>query len=534
MSQQMERIIHIIVVDDEPISADDMSYIIRQTYSEKWNIDVRTAYNAKTVLKMIDEIPCDILVSDIQMPGMNGLEMARRLREFLPDLRVIFLTGYDDFSYAYEAFRQNAVQYILKTEGDETVLNAVEKEIRSLRENDKIFACINDAESRYIQMLPAYRRQLVMQLMLNQKNSLDELETEMLSGNLYLVFAQLQGENSRQAKTKMRAATAVSEIVVRTFGSELQWTEYYVFDDTLIWVLCYDRDDLISKTLFHLMRQAREQLQKQLNLTMFFVVSEKIVDGTDLNEKYLEIQTMLANEILQGSAGVAVRYGDQETEKNFDHAKRISDMRRSLENIQILIRKGAISEAKQDMECVIDYLDQYSQTQNLMATEAAWTLNAALLSYINRNGMITLIIEAKRSDEMGSPEYFRKLLELLMRETEKRIDTAVKSIAEFTVKYINNHLNEDLSTAVLSDVTGYSSGYLSRVFRQQMNISIHDYISSERMNLAKEMLSNTNLKIYEIASNCGYENTTYFIKIFKMNTGMTPQDYKLKLGKRNN
>lgn len=530
MSQQAERVIHIIVVDDEPISADDMSYIIRQTYGEKWNVDVRTAYNAKTVLKMIDEIPCDILVSDIQMPGMNGLEMARRLRELLPDLRVIFLTGYDDFSYAYEAFRQNAVQYILKTEGDETVLNAVEKEIRGLRESDKIFACINDAENRYVQMLPAYRRQLVMQLMLNQKNNLDELEKEMLSGNLYLVFAQLQGENSRHAKTKMRAATAISEIVVHAFGPELRWSEYYLFDDTLIWVFCYDRDEQISKTLFHLMRQAREQLQKQLKLTMFFVVSEKIEDGAELNEKYIEIQTMLTNEILQGSTGVAVRYG-QETVKNSDHAKRIADMRRSLENIQVLIRKGSVSEAKQDMDCIIDYLNQCSQTQNLMAAETAWTLNAALLSYINRNGMFSLIIEAEKSGEMGSPEYFRKLRELLMQEAEKRIDTAVKSIAESTVKYINSHLSEDLSAAVLSDVTGYSSGYLSRVFRQQMNISIHDYISSARMNLAKEMLSNTNLKIYEIASNCGYDNTTYFIKIFKMNTGMTPQDYKMKLGK---
>ncbi len=207
-------------------------------------------------------------------------------------------------------------------------------------------------------------------------------------------------------------------------------------------------------------------------------------------------------------------------------------MRRSLENIQILIKKGALSEAKYDIDCIMNYLDKYSQRQDLTAAEAAWTLNAALLSYINRNGMFSLIPLAEESGEMGSAGYFRKLLELLMQETEKRVDKAIKSITEFTVKYINDHISEDLSAAVLSDATGYNSGYLSRVFRQQMNISIRDYISNMRMNLAKEMLSNTNLKIYEIASNCGYENTTYFIKIFKINTGMTPQEYKLNSSRK--
>lgn len=279
------------------------------------------------------------------------------------------------------------------------------------------------------------------------------------------------------------------------------------------------------------MRQEREQLQESLKLTLFFVVSEKISTAVNLNEKYLEIHTMLAHEILQGSAGVAFHMGGTNN-KGSNAVKQISDMRRSLENIQILIKKGALSEAKYDIDCIMNYLDKYSQRQDLTAAEAAWTLNAALLSYINRNGMFSLIPLAEESGEMGSAGYFRKLLALLMQETEKRVDKAIKSITEFTVKYINDHISEDLNAAVLSDATGYSSGYLSRVFRQQMNISIRDYISNMRMNLAKEMLSNTNLKIYEIASNCGYENTTYFIKIFKINTGMTPQEYKLNSSRK--
>lgn len=105
MSIQAGRTIKIIVVDDEPISADDMSDVIRDEFGKSMNVDVRTAYNAKSVIKMVEESPCDILLSDIQMPGMTGLQMVSILREQFPDMRVLFLTGYDDFSFAYEAFR---------------------------------------------------------------------------------------------------------------------------------------------------------------------------------------------------------------------------------------------------------------------------------------------------------------------------------------------------------------------------------------------------------------------------------------------
>lgn len=492
MSIQAGRTIKIIVVDDEPISADDMSDVIRDEFGKSMNVDVRTAYNAKSVIKMVEESPCDILLSDIQMPGMTGLQMVSILREQFPDMRVLFLTGYDDFSFAYEAFRQHAVQYILKTEGDEVVLAALKKEIDRLRENEKIMERINDAEE------------------------------------LYLVVGLLQGDHNHHVKTKMITAGAVSQIVAGSFGKELAWSEYYLFDDVLIWVFDFDTKQSVSKTLFHLMRKARQQLEEQLKVTMFFIVSEEAVNGLDLNEKYVQIRTMLTNEILRGSTGVAIRHQADVEGKEVENAKKVSEMRRNLENIQLLVRKGSIAEAKNDINEVIAYLTTHSQTENLLAVEAAQSLNAAILSYVNRNGMISLIVEAEHSGAMGTVAYFKKLQELLVNEAEKRIDNTVKSVAKLVVKYINSHISENVSTSVLSDVTGYSSGYLSRIFRQEIGMSIHDYVAQTRMNLAKEMLVNTNLKIYEVAENCGYENTTYFIKIFRISTGITPQDYRLK------
>ena len=284
----------------------------------------------------------------------------------------------------------------------------MKKEIDRLRENEKIMERINDAEERYTQMLPAYRRQLVMQLMLNQKWELDELEERMLAGELYLVVGLLQGDHNHHVKTKMITAGAVSQIVAGSFGKELAWSEYYLFDDVLIWVFDFDTKQSVSKTLFHLMRKARQQLEEQLKVTMFFIVSEEAVNGLDLNEKYVQIRTMLTNEILRGSTGVAIRHQADVEGKEVENAKKVSEMRRNLENIQLLVRKGSISEANNDINEVIAYLTTHSQTENLLAVEAAQSLNAAILSYVNRNGMISLIVEAEHSGAMGTVAYFKK------------------------------------------------------------------------------------------------------------------------------
>ena len=94
-------------------------------------------------------------------------------------------------------------------------------------------------------------------------------------------------------------------------------------------------------------------------------------------------------------------------------------MRRNLENIQLLVRKGSISEANNDINEVIAYLTTHSQTENLLAVEAAQSLNAAILSYVNRNGMISLIVEAVTFRCDGHSGLFKKLQELLVNEAEK-------------------------------------------------------------------------------------------------------------------
>ena len=484
--------IQIIVVDDEHIEADDMGALIQESFGESQQVVTRTAYNARTVLRMAEETPCDILITDIQMPGMDGLALAQQMRSLYKDITILFLTGYDDFSYAYEAFKYNAERYLLKTEGDEEIIRAVSEAIRHVHEKKQIMHELFDAEDRYNQMLPIYRRQLVSQLLTGGAVALVKQTAEILDGHLYVVVARTgETDTEPNMRTKLIAANAISQIIENAMGEALRWTTSDMIEDELVWVFSMEQSLSQAHLLFHLLRQARGHVESQLGLPLFFGVADKDVDWMHLTDKYSELRSTLSIDILEGNT-------------------------------------DALAERA---EPVLEYLRSVPRDSALFAAELTSTLKGCLLSYLNSNAMGHLAADGRRIRQRSEPDYLALLIRRIAEQAATQRQNAVKSIADYLRDYINNHPGDDLSAAALADLTGYSSGYLSRVFRQEFGVSIHDYVLESRMTLARELLLRTHLRVYEIARNVGYDDSNYFIKVFRGFTGMTPQEYKQSTAK---
>lgn len=520
--------IQIIVVDDEMIGADDVSDLIQERFGEAQKVITRTAYNAKTVLKMAAETPCDILVTDIQMPMMDGLALAREMRRLYGDITILFLTGYDDFAYAYEAFKYNAERYLLKTDGDDEILRAVGEAIDRVREQRQILQKIFDAENRYNQMLPVYRRQVVLQLLTENADETGTEEAGIEGDRLYVVVAKM-GQNTASASMRLMliASSAISQIVENALDGALKWSNSYVIDKDLAWVFAFAGNGMPAGTLFHLMRQARRHVEEQLRLPLFFVVADRDVDWRGLSEKYYELRAALARDILQGSTGVAI-YSPVPEEDRLGEARvrQMNRLRYALEACQKDVKNGSFDALAGHAAPVLDYVRTAPSASDVFAAELVSTLNGCLLNYLNRNGLSRVAAECERFRQLGEADYLETLIGQIEHQSTAHRENAIKSVAEYVRSYICDHVNEDISTGALAEVTGYSSGYLSRVFRQEYGVSIHEFVTQTRMDLAKELLANTSLRVYEIANHCGYDNSTYFIKVFKTFTGVTPQEYK--------
>src|SRR5690606_23141705 len=123
-------------------------------------LDVCQAYSAIEALDWIKRAKVDIVISDIRMPEKNGLQLIDELVHYWPSCKVVFLTGYDEFDYVYSAIRKNASFYILKTEDDVTLLNAVKQCIGQWDEEARRVSMIEAARSQMILTGPLFRKQL--------------------------------------------------------------------------------------------------------------------------------------------------------------------------------------------------------------------------------------------------------------------------------------------------------------------------------------------------------------------------------------
>ena len=127
-----EKKYQLLIVDDEPVICDGLKDLFEENFGTTFRI--YHCYHPKKALEIFRFRLPDVVVSDVKMPKMTGIEMAEEMRKQKPDLHVLFLSGYDEFEYVYSAIRQDADDYILKTEGDDAIVAAMQKMIDLLEQ----------------------------------------------------------------------------------------------------------------------------------------------------------------------------------------------------------------------------------------------------------------------------------------------------------------------------------------------------------------------------------------------------------------
>lgn len=152
----------ILVVDDEETITDSLAYMLQET--TLYELDVYKAYSGTEALRLLGKYQFDIVISDICMPGMTGIGLAENIRQEWPRCHVIFQTGYDEFQYAKSAIEQKVTHYILKSEGDEALLNAIGECIQAIeRDMD-----MRDTLSKAKEEIDLYRAMIRRNLMQTQ------------------------------------------------------------------------------------------------------------------------------------------------------------------------------------------------------------------------------------------------------------------------------------------------------------------------------------------------------------------------------
>ncbi|GMK37571.1 hypothetical protein PCCS19_06250 [Paenibacillus sp. CCS19] len=534
----------LLIVDDEEIITNSLYEVFNRFMPER--LDVYKAYSAKEALEWMSRTRIDIVMTDIAMPGMNGLELSEEIMKYWPRCRVIFLTGHSEFEYAYRAIQLANVRYLLKTEGyakvAETVKEVLDELVRDNQETQLIEQSREQLQAYQLMAQGDYMRHLLQEshtiavyidIVVDEFRKLSigldpTQEVVMVLGRMtYPEGRTYLEKNELMNMAQMRANTYLSE-KTRCIG---------VVDKQgdLIWFIQPHEgneekyDEHLVTYLEGTLELIQESCQASLGMALGFTISGSSCPWSEVTQQYERLRQL---QQLQVGDEAAIIIRDRPDAISGLPCKDGFITAQKAEILAAYLEAGRSAEFLKDLEDISAAALQCCG--NIQYTiEAYYTIALMLYASIGRLGLHGRIDEngkLMRLDEHASMRegflYLKGTAEAIFqfKQTDERDRTTL--ITDRISQYIEDHLSEDLSLVRLAEIHFFNPSYLSRFFKQESGINLSDFIDRCRVRKAKELLRDPHMKVRDVAAEVGYEAAHSFTRFFKKVTGVTPQEYR--------
>ncbi|MBE7038788.1 MAG: response regulator [Ruminococcaceae bacterium] len=512
---------NLLLVDDEEMTRQGL---IENIDFESIGIhNIKDCKNGKDALLAVKAFTPDILLTDIRMPKMTGIELAKEIHQIFPDCRIVFMSGYSDKEYLIEALKLKAVDYVEKPivleKISDTLKKAADEVLKSrstskITENaDKVIKStshILKSELALVLTKPKFDNNKFINLV-----SLTNFEILATFYVITVVFKICDADVSIARET-------LTEITESILGEEKNDAIYtFKGDDAFVVTFCFKNKASVDARC--VVNFANSLLEKA-NIKMFCSIGNAYPVESAYNS-YQDATINLVAGFYKGYGKiVSVDLGNQTYD--FDLSK-----------IQAF-EKCLIGK---DRETAIHILKSIaSDLKNYPAT-----LNAASKNYFCK--MALLIVNLKEEYNIKSDkEYAENILEVIFKfkTLDEIVDELIKEIDGFFAcinidsennivfkikQYVKeNYTHQLLSVSEISDYLGLNMSYACKIFRMRTGTTISRYITNYRIIESKKLLLLHNIAIRDIAVMVGFQNSNYFGKVFKKIEGMQPKEYRNK------
>ena len=532
----------LLIVDDELENLEWLEELFR--YGAPRELEIYTALSARKAIEILNSVKCDIVLTDIKMPKMSGMELYRHIKENWPRCRVIFLTGYRDHETLYEAAQDKSVRYLLKTEGDakimDTVMEAVyeldrqREELTLERERGILFE-----KARYWIKKDFWEQAVTgTGIELPVQRKLEELGISLKADYPVLFFlGHIEEVGTNISRERVEG---VMELITRSMPGILR-IELCVTEQRYLLLLVQPKmlDAYTDwKRAFRVSYGALEDVQDicagEPGLVIKFAVDKEPVSFEQLSEKYYKLKKGIASMLSEEGSGIMeIRESAEEAKKE---AYQFDAKLSRLPLLTEYLEKGSREEGLKVLSELTAPLLQGASRHDIKALELYYNISMIYLKVISLNGLEEKIPFRIGLYKLTNAESFNSWEEAVdyLKETyyaisvsleESRGDRQDQTLNKVE-KYIHEHLGEDLTLTVLADVGGFNAAYLSRIFKQKYQCNLSVYIMNERVKQAKKLLVETDEKINRIGEMVGYLTPHSFTRVFKAAEGITPAEYR--------
>lgn len=530
MGSEMYRI---LIVDDEPAIRRKIKSSVN--WNELGLEMVAEATNGLEALSQIMETQPDIILLDINMPGMDGLEFASIVKKQFPQIRVVIITGYDDFSYAREALRLGVDNYILKPTTQEDIRKIVLNQVRQLEQERKKTvrqAPPDDKKAKaellnYILKSGTIARQQVTKFL--------ELQGWNKSANVYYAILRDFVESVEFWRGEHTAALAefallnIAEEIAEAYSFGFAFTNYKNEISILLNSNRCEAEEVL--------REIRDSVMDFLGIPVDFAVSGvgKIKELPRLDE---QAHTALEHSfVLSGSDILFYDDVEEKREKDFDYPA-------ELENG--ILNNLFAATLDETLAMIDDFFNRIAQATpdaasckrmllRLCLKIANITETASIVSHTensltgNVTGGFDPLVQVEGFDSLKEVQewlknYYAKAYNYLMAIKTNSGRQHVK-IREYIEK---NYGDSSLNLKKCGEEMFLSPNYISSILKKETGRTFVEYLNEVRIARAKELLMEPESKVYEVSAMVGFTHPTYFSSVFKKATGLSPKEFKEK------
>ena len=536
----------VLIVDDDAFARNELKNMI--DWEENGFTLCGEASNGYIAIDLLEKTCPDILITDISMPAMDGIELIEHVKSSFPNTLVIALSGYDDFDYVRQSMVKGAKDYILKHRLNKNVLlDLLNKLCNDILEQREAHKEKELEQNKFSSNRLLKRQNFVRQLIKGDfpdiktiSNTISDLELNIdVRRNILLVMEIDDYYLMEESYSLEEMRSYKNTILDISRQALLEWGKGEIFHvDRGRFLFILSLGTMVSShsiytRVVEIIGDVRKGIKNFLNLTACFAISKICDEIIHTNKIYEEALNALMDKFYNGKDKIftvdAITNINNvfisltiEDEKNIALILNSSDKRKVIDYIDGIFER------------IIEHKASYKSVQMICA-ELIIIVNKIIKEYgldssfIYRDNEIpySRIQKYDNIDDVRKwiLDIYAKLASLL---EECGIVDRYGIHTQNAIKFINNNFNKDISLDDTAKHIGVSSSYLSRTFKDDCGKGFNEYLNMVRVGKAKLYLNNEEIKLKSIIYKVGFNNYNYFFKVFKNITGMTPVEYRNK------
>ncbi|MFD0710661.1 response regulator [Paenibacillus sp. GCM10027626] len=529
----------LMIIEDEPLMRQGIiSKIDWEALQLTLSCEASDGFEA---LRLLTEYQPDIVLTDVRMPGMTGLQFIGEARSRYPALKFIIISGYDEFEYVREALQHHVKDYLLKPVDPDKLndlLTEVCAELRAERESASYYAYLEEIGKLYplCDLRPDDHRHT--RFLLEPQLKLAQVPAELLGWPLYCTatakIATTMNDEKELALARFSVHNVIQNGLLADCGREpaadvVVFNHIYKREEVVVLIGC--EHSAMLQEISDQLERLLEWVKARLKINLSIGIGGMKESPYHLAQSYAEAGKRLKNRLLAGDGKLFGRSeitgGHQPAPFTALHEPAKQTLVAMLEegkaadfaDTVIQLMKTALSPA-----CCYEHIEYfYTEVIHLLRSysrERGVRLPAAFLI-----APLTDLEEA--ADWTGLQAILLNQLQKLADLTTDRFgdrssDAIIKSVRE----YVDDHYAADLNLQWVADTYYIHPNYFSKRFKQTTGSSFSDYITSVRMKRAKELLATTSCKINIVAQMVGYDDQNYFCHVFRKAVGVSPSNYR--------